>query len=499
MKRQYKSCVLAILTMLAAEFAYAQRPDGAREPEIVQLPADVNTHQTLQLQEHLLSFTATAGSIRLREGKDLPLADVAFIAYQAENADTAIRPVTFVLNGGPGMASAWLQMGAVGPWRVAIDGASNGPSAPAIPIANPDTWLDVTDLVFIDPPATGYSRIVSSDSESRRRLLSVGGDVDALAETIRIWLDRNSRNVSPKYIVGESYGGFRAPRLARKLASDHGVAVAGLVLLSPLLDSHNMSGYADPLQWADLLPSEVAAARARRGPVAWSDMSDVETYAMGEYLVDVLRGPADTGAVDRLTGRVTDLTGLDPALVRRLGGRIDRSVFQRHLVPGQVGSAYDATITRPDPDSRARTGSFPDPVLDGFAPPVTGAMLAVYTGKLNWHPETTYHLSNPSVFSAWDWGHGMGRPESLRALNAARSLDPHMRVLIAHGLFDLITPYSATERILRLMPAMTTAIPIMLRVYPGGHMFYFNDASRAALHADAKAVFDPADETGAVR
>ncbi|MDR3529615.1 MAG: peptidase S10 [Rhodopila sp.] len=479
--------------------AHAQRADTPHEPEVMHLPADVTTHQVLDLPGRILRFTATAGSIRLRDGKDAPLADIAFVAYQAEGADVATRPVTFVFNGGPGMASAWLQMGAIGPWRVRLDPGTDGPSAPAVPVPNAETWLGFTDLVFIDPPGTGYSRILATDADARRRLWSVGGDIDTLAEVIRRWLDHSGRIVSPKYIVGESYGGFRGPRLARKLQADEGVGISGLVLLSPLLDSHDESGFADPLSWADLLPSEVAVARAQRGPVARTDMADVEAYAAGDYLVDMLRGEQDATAIDRLTARVASLTGLDPALVRRMRGRLDARVFQQSLVSGRVGSVYDGTIMRPNPTPRQLSSQFPDPVLDGFAAPVTSAMLAVYADKLNWRPDLVYHLSNDAAFEAWDWGHGMGRPESLSALQAARSVDPHMRVLIAHGLFDLRTPYFGTARMLRMLPALDGAAPIELRAYPGGHMFYFGDSSRAALRDDAKAVFDTATATGGTR
>jgi carboxypeptidase C (cathepsin A) len=499
----------------------AQRADAA---DVAGLPAEATTHQVLGWPGHEVRFTATAGSIRLRDDNNTALADVAVTAYQVEDAEVATRPVMFVFNGGPGMASAWLQMGALGPWRVRVDPASDGPSAMAVPVPNADSWLDFTDLVFIDPPGTGYSRIVTTDGGARRHLLSVGGDVDALAEVIRRWLDLSGRGLSPKFILGESYGGFRGPRLVRKLQSDEGVGISGLILLSPLLDVHVMSGYADPMRWVDLLPSEVAAVRAQHGGAATrADLADVETYAAGDYLVDMLRGGGDAAAVDRLTARVSGLTGLEPALVRRLGGRISRSVFQHELAPGRVGSAYDGSITRADPEPRALESEFPDPVLRGLEAPVTAAMMAVYSGKLNWHPDTVYHLSSGAVFSAWDWGRGMGRPESISALQAARSVDPHLRVLIAHGMFDLITPYFTTVRMLRLLPEMPGSAPIELRVYPGGHMFYFDDASRAALHDDvraalhddgraplhddgraplhddAKAVFDPADATGGSR
>ncbi|HEX4369064.1 MAG TPA: hypothetical protein VH023_19665 [Rhodopila sp.] len=493
---KYRFLAVIGLTVVLVTPARAQKPEPPHESAITHLPADVTTHQKLALPGRDLTFTATAGSIQLKGGKDAPLTDIAFIAYQKQDADPTTHPVTFVFNGGPGMASAWLQMGAIGPWRVQIDPATDGPSVTPVPIPNADTWLDFTDLVFIDPPGTGYSRILTTDPDARQRLWSVRGDIDVLAEAVRRWLDRNDRTVSPKYILGESYGGFRGPRLARALQSDEGVGVSGLILLSPLLDSHVMSGYADPLGWVDLLPSEVAVVRAEHGPVTRADLADVETYAAGDYLTDILRGSNDTAAVDRLTARVSGLTGFDPAEVRRMDGRLDRFRFQRELIPGRVSSAYDGTVSRPNPQPHAMAARFPDPVLAGFEAPITSAMMAVYADQLHWRPDAVYHLANDDVFTAWDWGHGLDRPESLTALQAARSLDPHMRVLIAHGLFDLVTPYFGTVRLLRMLPTLHGAAPIEFRAYPGGHMFYFGEASRTALRNDAKSVFDPANPTG---
>lgn len=478
-----------LVPVIVASPGWAAEPAHVAEP--AHLPPDVTSHQTLDLPGRVLHFTATAGSVRLRDGKESPLTDIAFVAYQIEQADAARRPVTFVFNGGPGMASAWLQVGGVGPWRVRLDPRTDGPSASPVPVPNADTWLDFTDLVFIDPPGTGYSPVLTTDSDARRRLWSVGGDIDALALAIRKWLDHSGRIVSPKYILGESYGGFRAPRLARKLQSEDGVGVSGLVLLSPLLDSHDESGFADALGWVDLLPTEVAVARALHGPVSRADLADVEAYAASDYLVDILRSEHDPAAADRLATRVAALTGLDPALVRRMRGRLDPDVFQQTVAPGRVASVYDGTVTRPNPTPRQLSASFPDPVLGGLAAPVTEAMLALYTGPLNWRPDRTYHLSNDAVFEHWDWGHGLSRPESLSALQAARSVDPHLRVMVAHGLFDLRTPYFGSVRLLGMLPHLDGVAPVVLRVYPGGHMFYFGDAARAALHDDARKVFDP--------
>ncbi len=161
------------------------------------------------------------------------------------------------------------------------------------------------------------------------------------------------------------------------------------------------------------------------------------------------------------------LTGFDPALVRRMHGRLDGSLFQQFVATGRVASVYDATATRPDPTPRQLSSEFPDPILGGFQAPVTSAMVAIYTQKLNWHPDFVYRLASDSAFEEWDWGRGLGRPESLTALQAARSVDPHLRVLIAHGLFDLRTPYFASARLLDMLPDVDGAAPVALRVYSG--------------------------------
>jgi carboxypeptidase C (cathepsin A) len=491
------SLVLGWLSMPAHSQEDADTPpphpeaarDTAKEPP--KLPPEQTTHHVLELPGRTLKFTATAGAIRLSNDANEPQADLAFIAYQLEGADRLTRPVTFAFNGGPGMASGWLQAGAIGPWRIAISGANGVPSGSPQPQPNAETWLDFTDLVFIDPPGTGYSRILGKGDAARRRFWSVDGDIDALAEAVRRWLDHADRIVSPKYILGESYGGFRGPRLVRSLQSDHGVGVTGLVLISPLLDVHVISGYNDPFGWADLLPSEVAASRALHGPVSRADLADVEQYAETGYLTDMLRGFHDADAVARITDRVAALTGIDRAIVARGGGRLDGDVFRHELerAQGRVGSMYDATVTRGDPSPRRPLSNYPDPILEGLKAPITSAMVAIYTDQLNWRPEGVYQLANDDAFKQWNWGRGMGRPESLSYLQSALSLDPRLHVLIAHGLFDMVTPYFTTVRELNQLPDAGSAERVRLVVYLGGHMFYSEDASRAAFRDAASAMY----------
>lgn len=449
------------------------------------LPADAVTAHTLTLSDRTLHFTATAGGITLTDPDGAPQVAVAFIAYQLEGAAPESRPVTFVLNGGPGVASAWLHLGMMGPWRLPMNAAAAAPSAPPLLRDNPDTWLDFTDLVFIDPVGTGYSRLLASGDELRHSIWSVRGDIDSLAATIRRWLQGNRRIVSPKFIVGESYGGFRAPLLARALADGQGVGITGLVLISPLLDFGGRSDAFDPLTPAERLPSMAAVARAGQGPVTRESLADVEAYATGEYLLDLVRGNEDTAVVARRSAQVAELTGLDPALVRRRRGVIDTGEFLREHrdADGRIASAYDATVTVPDADPESAFDGSPDPLRDAMNAPLTSAMLDLYARRLNWQPDGQYQLMNFAVNRQWDFGRGNSRPEAASALREALAFDPNLRVLVAHGFFDLVTPYFRTKLILDQTEPGAGADRVRLLVYPGGHMFYTRDDSRAALRA----------------
>src|SRR5579871_3558873 len=343
---------------ICAPSAWAQRPPRAEQPAQAeagengasaraarprsqrQLPADSTTDQSIEIGGRTLRFKATAGSIPLNNADDGSLlAEVAYVSYVIPG-DTH-RPVTFVFNGGPGAASAYLNLGAIGPWRLPF--AQLAVSSPPSLQPNAETWLDFTDLVFIDPPGTGYSRIAASGEEGRRQFWSVDGDADALATFIRKWVEQTGRQQSVKFIAGESYGGFRAPKVARRL-QDQGLGVRGLVMISPVIDFATFGERRHvPMTWVEHLPSMAAAALDAKGQYSRDALRDVERYAAGDYLLDLLKGERDAAAVARISARVATLTGLDPALVKRLAGRVDRETFQRelHRSEGRIGSAYD--------------------------------------------------------------------------------------------------------------------------------------------------------------
>ncbi|WP_372424244.1 S10 family peptidase [Salinarimonas chemoclinalis] len=488
------SIVLLPASVLAQEPAggtpAADRPVSA---DGLRLPEPVTTRHEFVVDGEPLAFSATAGVLTLTGSSGEEEADIAYVAYVDPEADPARRPVTFVVNGGPGAASAYLHLGALGPWTIGFGEDVIVPSAPPALSENPDTWLAFTDLVFVDPVGTGYSRLVAPSDQTRSRYLSVSGDIAALADFVVRWSVENGRAASPKAAVGESYGGFRMPLLADTLASDRGMALSALVLVSPVLDFAWISPVDTNLMGrVALLPSLAAAAldkaaRISAGEASREALAEVEAYATGEYVSDLLAGLSDEDAVGRVVARIADLTGLPEDLVRRQAGRIDASFLARELWrdEGRVGSLYDTGVTTPDPAPTRATPRYRDPVLDALTAPLTAAALTLYREKLDWVPERQWVLLNGGVSRAWDYGSARSAPEALGALAAAMALDESLDVVVVHGLTDLVTPYFASTLVLRQLPASLQE-RIVEETYPGGHMFYTRPASRAALARTAR-------------
>jgi carboxypeptidase C (cathepsin A) len=467
----------------------ANTPATPAVAEQHRLPLDSTTKQTIVLPGRTLDFTATAGSIRLFDDKGEPQADIAYTAYQLDGADVTTRPVTFLFNGGPGAASAYLQLGAAGPWRLPISGDAAVSSASPDLQPNAETWLDFTDLVFIDPVGTGYSRFVATGEDVRRHFFSVDGDVNSLALTIRRWLEKSNRLLSPKFVASESYGGIRGPKVVRELQVDQGVGVKGLILLSPVLDFREFAG-TSMLQYMVSLPTMAAVARETKGPVTRADMADVERYARGDFLVDLIKGLADTEATNRLADKVAALTGIDQAVSRRLAGRFAVAEFRREFDrrDGKVTGRYDASVLGLDPYPDSSFYHFRDPSGEPLLAPLTGAVVDLTTRRLNWRPDGSYHLLNGTVEKAWNFGHGIDPPESTDELRQILALDPKLKLLIGHGLFDLATPYFGSKILLDQLPAFASPERVKLVVYPGGHMFYSRDAARQAFRTEVQAL-----------
>jgi carboxypeptidase C (cathepsin A) len=458
---------------------------AATSGETRRLPEDSVTRHTISVKGRTLAFTATAGSLRLFNEKGEPQADIAYTAYHLDGTDVRNRPVTFFFNGGPGAASAYLQLGCAGPWRLSIEGEGAIPSASPEVEANDETWLDFTDLVFIDPVETGYSRFVSTDGDANKNFLSVDGDVNALAVTIRRYLEKTDRLLSPKFVVGESYGGIRGPKIVRELQNRQGVGIKGLILISPVFDFRDISG-SSLLQYVNSLPSMAAIAREAQHPITRADVVDVETYARGDFLVDLVKGEADKEATRRLADSVAALTGIDQAVTRRLAGRLDISEFRREFDrrDGKVTGRYDGSVLGFDPTPESTESHFSDPSGDVLIAPLTTAAVDLTRHTLNWRPDGPYRLLNTSL--SWDYGRGRNDVQSMSDVRQILALDPKLKLLVGHGLFDLATPYFGSKIRLDQLPAYASADRVKFVVYPGGHMFYSRETSRRAFRAEAE-------------
>ena len=472
-------------------------PSQDEDFKLPPFPQDKTLRQSIQLGGRTLNYQATVGSLPVLDEKGKTVADVMFIAYTVPGAG---RPVTFALNGGPGASSVYLNLGAIGPKRVQFGAEGDSPSDSAITKDNPGTWLDFTDLVFIDPVGTGFSHARVKEDEAKKRFFNPKADVEYLSRIIFDWLNKNERLTSRKYLVGESYGGFRGPRITYYLQTRLGVAMNGVVLVSPYLDpGASLDRELSPLPWMLTLPSIVAANLERQSKLTDARMGEVIDYTRTEYVADLLKGHSDPQALERIVKRVTDLSGLDPTFVRRSGGRLETQAYLREVYrsEGKLGSRYDSNVTSYDPFPFSPTQLNNDPMLDSIIAPTTSAIVDFITRGVGWKYTARYNALSYEVNSLWTDGDEREKGEdgdgilhgSVKELREAVAVDPKLNVLIVHGWSDLSCPFMASVLIADQMPVMGNQNRVSVREYPGGHMFYSRGASQLALRADAMKMY----------
>ena len=489
--------VLAAALLSTSLPAFAAEPpaksDEAKDKiDLPAFPADATIKQVTHVAGKTLNYTATVGSLPVRDDKGKKIAEVVFTAYTLEGVKDSKRPITFAFNGGPGAASVYLNLGAIGPKRIQFGAQGDSASDPAALIDNPGTWLDFTDMVFIDPVGTGYSRSLVDEAETKKAFFQVKPDVEYLSRIVFDWLVKNGRVASPKYVVGESYGGYRAPAIAHFLQSELGVGPSGVVMVSPFLDAR--SGVAEdlsPMPWIVNLPSMAAANYERQGKTLSPELlAEVVDYARGEFAVDLMKGQSDPAAVARIVERVTRYSGMDPAVVKKMGGRVDTQTFLRELYRGEgrLASIYDSNVTTWDPYPWSNGQKAGDPILDAIIAPTTSAMVEFTTHTVGWKVEGRYNALSNAVNAAWEpnWFNNI---ESVTDLRQAVAADGKMKVLIVHGYDDLSCPFFASRLIVDQMPPMGGAGRVKLALYPGGHMFYSRGASMAAFRRDVMALY----------
>jgi carboxypeptidase C (cathepsin A) len=448
------------------------------------LPQDSVTEHTLDLPSGKLAYTATAGTFSLFDQSGERSAAVFYTAFVAKSDRPAERPVTFVFNGGPGAASAFLNLGMVGP-RIAEFPGHDGANARMLD--NPDTWLAFTDLVLIDPVGTGWSRAAKPDGANA----FWGVRREAMAKVIALYVNKNGRGASRKFILGESYGGFRAAKVARALQSDQGIVVSGVVMLSPLLEGAlQFGGDRFALGAALQLPSLAAAELERKGAFSMEALAAAEHFALTDYLT-TLAGPTPQGeAAKAFYARVAEITGLPVDVVTQSRGFIrDTYVKALHRADHKVVSHYDATFASDDPYPESPVARGPDPILDGLVRAYGGAFAAYARDELGFKTDMTYTLLASDISGKWDWGEGHSQPSVADDLRSLLTLTPSFHLLVGHGYSDMVTPYAASRYVLNHLPPLEGEERAQLKLYRGGHMFYLDPESRKAFTADARVMY----------
>lgn len=492
------------------------------------------TQHTLATPQGMVPYIADAQWQTLYDN-DQPVAEMFYVAYTVETKDAPRRPLTFVVNGGPGAASAYLHMGAMGPKRVAFHADGGLPKPPVQVVDNVETWLPFTDLVFIDPIGTGFSRALpkpedsaakpaatpnpaSGDSqkpahaetpapsasalEQAKTFWNLERDLTALGEFIQRYLSDQHRWLSPIFIAGESYGGFRVAKLARRLQQDFGVGLNGTIIISPVLEFDLLGGTDYTFSgWATAIPS-MAATAVHHGRVSTADSPETyatkaETFARQRLIPFLALGNlASEEERQQVYGELADWVGLPRSVVQRHRGRLDIGLFARELLRDQerILGLYDASVTAIDPFPDRLLSEGTDPTLDGVDRLFTGAINSHLRSTLGLSTPLTYHLLNYEVFKAWTFLSAseakQGFAGSVDDLRVAMALNPHMQVVINHGIFDLVTPYFASNLLVDLMALNPALQPnLTLRHFHGGHMFYTWEASRQQWQRSMQAFY----------
>ena len=483
------------------------------------------TEQELPLGGGILRYIASAEWQTLWE-KEEPVGEMFHVAYLAKDVEPSVRPITFIFNGGPGAASAYLHMGALGPKRVHFDSNGSLPKPPVRVLDNQESWLIFSDLVFVDPIGTGFSRALPLEREKQdkpdekekkendskaedRRFWEVDSDLKYLGEFMQGFLSRKKRWLAPIFIAGESYGGFRVAKLVRKLQQEFGIGLCGAILISPALEFSLLEGGDYNLTyWATLVPS-FAAAAAYHGRAKWAGVAgNMEEHLLAteqftrQTLIPLLAMGDAMPEGDRQAGyqKLADLIGLPVTLIERNAGRINRDLFARELLrkDRKILGVYDAAITAIDPFPDRPTYEGSNPTLDGLQRLFTAAINHHLRDTLGVETELKYYLLELNIFREWQFKlkaeFKQGYIGAVDDLRVGMTLNPYMKVFIAHGIFDLVTTYFASNYLLDLMRLDPAILPnLTLKRFYGGHMFYTWDESRKQWFTEMKDFYQTVD------
>jgi carboxypeptidase C (cathepsin A) len=480
--------------MTADAASQATPPDSPTKPAALADEPPIQRQHELMIGDTMLVYFTTTGMLPLKNAAGETEAQIFFTAYTLNTLEgDPRRPLMIIFNGGPGAASIYLHMGAFSPKRARLRDNGTIPPPPYQLVENEYTLLAETDMLYIDPVGTGYSR--AAKEELHKNYWSVKGDIESLAEFIRLYLNRYGRMTSPLFLCGESYGTFRAAGLADHLLAKN-IAVSGLVLISAILN-FQASEYAkgNDLPYALLLPTFTAAAWYHKKLPAdlqarplREAMAEAEHWAVGGYTLALMRGDLlseEERAV--VAERLARYTGLEQRYIERSNLRVRYSRFIKELLRDQRRSvsAYDARLTNIDELALGEEPDF-DVILSVLGSPYTMLFNDYVRKELGYTDDHEYQTLNMSVYQAWDFGKPLdGWPDTSAALRSAISKNIYMRVFVARGLYDFATSYFAIEYTMNhlgLDPSLRDNI--RYGDYESGHMIYIDLASLAQLRND---------------
>ena len=451
----------------------------------------VTIRHQLQIGDKTLRYSVTTGFLPLTGEKGEIEARLFFVAYTLNGPDAdPRRPLMFSFNGGPGSSSVWLHLGGLGPRRVEMveDGAM--PAPPFKLVENEQTWLEETDLVFVDPVDTGYSRATSD--ELAQKFTGVEEDLKSVGAFIRLYLTRYGRWSSPLFLVGESHGTFRAAGLAGLLI-DQGIAFNGIILVSSILNMQTARfDRENDLPYVLFLPTYAATAwyhgkldQDLQDRELADVLHEVETWALGDYTLALAKGRSLAGS-DRETiaNQLARYTGLTPAYVAQSDLRLQIQRFCKELMreEGRTVGRLDSRYTGFDALGVSERPDY-DPSMSAIRPPFTTMLNDYVRRDLGFETDTEYHILRSLD---WDWGSaGEGYPRTSEALSDAFARNPYLHLFVACGYYDLATPYFATHYTLNhLAVGPSVAGQIQTEHYPVGHMVYLERPTLAKLHGD---------------
>ncbi len=479
-----------------------------KEPVVESTDHLVQTHHTLQLGSETIAYTVTTGVLVLKEEtrdreKETeaaqPKAHIFFVAYTRDDvSDPRSRPITFSFNGGPGSSSVWLHLGLLGPRRVRLTATGDMPQPPFELVDNAWSLLDKTDLVFIDPVSTGYSR--PAQGEKAKPFHGLKRDIEIVGDFIRLYTTRYQRWLSPKFLIGESYGTTRAAGLAGYLQERHGLYLNGLMLISAILNFG--TARFDPgndLPYLLFLPTYTATAHYHNRLATQKSLpellAEVEAFALNDYALALLQGDQlSPEKRQQIATRLASYTGLSPEYIERTDLRINIYRFVKELLRDRALTIgrLDSRFTGQDRDSAGEHFER-DPSYTRLLGPYTAAFYDYVRRELQYETDLPYEVLNMGV---WPWSYADYENRYVNVgetLRQAMSMNPYLKVFVANGYYDLATPYFATEYTFSHLGLPASARGnIFMKYYPAGHMMYIHEPSLQALKTDLAAFLEQA-------